>query len=210
MSVSLETEVEVAGTQNDVTFPSGIGVVAKNNGKPECAVNEAIEKGGTSFAYQPSGCTPGDTCTGIRALVLALDNVDPIPSGSVLYTCEVSIDADVENGTYPLVCSNAGASDPDGVAVATDCDAGDVFVGLQPTPTSTPTETPTPTLTPVGNPTATATATASGTPTASATPTRTRKPKDEDDGCQVVAPAEGGSAWLLLLPAAALLWRRRR
>ena len=210
LSVSLQTEVEVAGTQNDITFPAGIGVVAKSNGKPQCTVNEAIEKGGTSFAFQPSGCTPGDNCTGVRALVLALDNVDPIPGGSVLYTCEVAIDSDVASGTYPLVCTNQGASDPDGKAVPTDCDAGDVFVGVEPTATSTPTETPTATLTPVGNPTATVTNTPSATPSASATATRTRKPKDEDDGCQVVAPAESGAAWLLLLPVAALLWRRRR
>jgi MYXO-CTERM domain-containing protein len=211
LSVSLETEIEVAGTQNDTTFPAGVGVVADNRGRPTCLVNPEIEKGGASFAFQPSGCTPGDDCTGVRALVLALDNVDPIPSGSLLYTCEVAIGDELENGRYPLVCTNAGASDPDGVAVATACDAGDVVVGIQEitfTPTNTPTQTPTATGS-VGTPTNTPTV--SMPPTASSTPTRTRQPKrDEDDGCQVVAPAEGGAAWLLLLPAAVLLWRRRR
>jgi MYXO-CTERM domain-containing protein len=32
----------------------------------------------------------------------------------------------------------------------------------------------------------------------------------DDDGCAVVAPADGATAWLLLLPAAALLVLRRR
>ncbi len=213
MTVSLETGVEVAGTQNDVDFPDGVGVVANNLGKPACAPNPAIFKNATSFAYQPSGCTPGDDCIGVRALVLALDNVDPIPTGSVLYTCTVSIGSAVEDGSYPLACINDGASDPDGNAVSTSCDAGDVIVGVQPiTPTNTPTPTPTVTTTPNGTVTSTATVTPPPpTATASATSTRTRKPKsNDDDACQVVAPAESGAGWLLLLPVAALLWRRRR
>ena len=72
-------------------------------------MNPAIDKSGTSFAFLPEGCTPGDTCTGVRALVRALDEVNsPIPSGSALYTCEVAIDGEVANGTYPLACDNAG------------------------------------------------------------------------------------------------------
>jgi hypothetical protein len=63
-------------------------------------VNDAIEKGGTSFAFQPSGCTAGTDCTGVRALVLALDNVDPIPTGSVLYTCQVAIAGDAADGDF--------------------------------------------------------------------------------------------------------------
>ena len=97
VTVTLNTEgSSVAGTQNDITFGagSGIAVAAKANGKPNCAVNDAIDKGGTSFAFQPSGCTAGTDCTGIRSLVLALDNVTPIPDGSVLYTCQVAIASD--------------------------------------------------------------------------------------------------------------------
>jgi hypothetical protein len=209
MTVSLTTEVDVAGTQNDTTFPAGIEVAAKPNGKPDYAVNPDIDKGGTSFAFPSTG--------GVRALVLALDNVNPIPSGSVLYTCQVAIDSSVADGSYPITCTNAGASDPDGNAVPTGCDAGNVVVGVQPTATSTPSASPsitptaTPTATPEGAPTSTSTATPPPTSTATATATRTHKPKkDEDDGCQVVAPAESGAACLLLLPVAALLWRRRR
>ncbi|MBX3028238.1 hypothetical protein KF840_25390 [bacterium] len=218
MAVSLVTEVSVAGTQNDTLFPSGVGVVADNRGRPTCAVNPEIDKGGTSFAFLPNGCTPGTSCQGVRALVLALDNVNPIPSGSVLFTCEVNIAPTVEDGTYPLTCENAGASDPDGNAIATGCDAGDVIVGVQPTPTETPSASPsvtptsTPTATPEGMPTFTSTATPPPTSTSTASPTRTRKPSsgNDDDSCQVVAPREGGAAWILLLPIAALLWRRRR
>ena len=216
LTVSLETGegVEVAGTQNDTVFPDGVGVVARENGRPNCTVNPEIDKGGTSFAFIPNGCTPGTDCDGVRALVLALDNVNPIPDGSVLYTCLVSIGSTVEDGTYPITCLNDGASDPDGHAVSTACATGDVIVGVQPTRTSTPSGTPTvtPTVTPTATPTPepgvpTFTSTATNTPSAS--PTRTHKKNDEDDGCQVVAPAESSGAWLLL-PLAALLWRRRR
>jgi MYXO-CTERM domain-containing protein len=214
LGVSLNTGVDVAGTQNDITFPAGIGVIAKSNGKPDCTVNPEIEKGGTSFAYQPAGCEPGTDCTGIRALVLALDNVDPIPDGSILYRCEISIDESVADGTYPLTCSNAGASDPDGGALVTNCVNGQAIVGIVATPTDTATasptvtETPTPSATPtIGTPT---TPTVTNTPTRTNTPVRTHKPNDEDDGCAVVAPRDGGSGWALLLPIAGLLLLRRR
>lgn len=215
LTVSLQTEVEVAGTQNDLLFPTDtdITVVAKTNGTPDCTVNDALNRASSSFTYQPAGCSPGGIpCTAVRALVLLLDSVEPIPSGSLLYTCQVSIGELVEDGTYPLVCDNAGASDPGGDALPTDCTDGMVDVGgviPEDTPSVTPTGTPTVTSTPAVSPTATATVTA--TPPPPATPTRTRGGgNDEDDGCQVVAPAASGSAWLLLLPVAALLVRRRR
>ena len=129
VDVSLTTTVDVAGTQNDIAFAAPLAIAAKANGKPDCVVNEAIDKGGTSFAFQPAGCTAGTDCTGIRALVLALDNVSPIPTGSVLYTCKVPVAADAADGEYTLTCSNPGASDPDGGALDTDCTDGTVTVG---------------------------------------------------------------------------------
>ncbi|MBX3025536.1 hypothetical protein KF840_11585 [bacterium] len=209
VEVSLETGVDVAGTQNDTAFAAPIAIKARSNGKPDCAVNDAIDKGGTSFAFQPAGCTAGTNCTGIRALVLALDNVDPIPTGSVLYTCQVAIASDASAGTYPLTCSNPGASDPNGGALDTVCQNGSVEVGgpVVDTPTVTPTNTESPILTPTNTPVPT------NTNTRVPTPTNTRGGGgggNDDDGCAVVAPVEGSAAWMLLLPAAALLWLRRR
>ncbi len=211
VSVSLETGTDVAGTQNDIAFAAPLAVVAKANGKPDCTANAEIDKGGTSFAFQPAGCTAG-TCTGIRALVLALDNVAPIPTGSVLYTCNVSIAAEA-TGTAPLPCSNPGASDPNGGALLAECTSGTITIGGEP-PVETPTNTPTATEPPTeSTPTATATQT-SAPPTASSTPTRTATQTGgggfDDDGCAVVAPTQASNGWLLLLPAAALLWLRRR
>lgn len=208
--VTLETGTEVAGTQNDIAFEAPIAIASKTNGRPDCNVNPEIEKGGTSFAFQPAGCTVGETCTGVRALVLALDNVDPIPTGSVLYSCNVNIAEGAEDGTYPLTCSNPGASDPAGGALLAECTNGAIEVGVGPitdTPTATPTETPT---TPAGDPTATNTPPATSTATATRTNTISGGGGFDDDGCAVVAPAQTSNGWLLILPAAALLWLRRR
>jgi hypothetical protein len=279
-TVSLDTEDAIAGTQNTITFDADAAIAAKPNLKPDCTVNEAINKGGTSFAFQPPGCS-GTTCTAVKALVLALDNVCPVCGTSTipgctglptcpvdLYTCNVTIAASA-TGDHALTCSAAQGSTPDGMPVAANCTNGTITVGgggggtptdtpsgPSPTPTpvvtgaATPTNTtvvmvPTNTATPTGGtagatPTvtgsraATATATGSraatatatgGTPGATATVTGSRvatatrtkiiptlgpiKPSD-DDACAIVSPATSASGWMLLLPAAALLWFRRR
>jgi hypothetical protein len=227
IDVSLEVpsaETQVAGTQNDITFSGGVGaaisIKAKGNGKPDCAVNETIDKGGTSFAFQPSGCT-GELCTGVRALVLALDNVCPICGTAttecpgvqacpqVMYTCGISINSTAEGDhDYDLTCSNAGASDPAGNALTTSCTDGKVHVGgVIITPTETPTNTPV-----VTPPTSTATATNTPIPTNTSKPTNTPggHKGNDDDGCAIVSPIDSHGGWMLLLPAAALLWLRRR
>jgi MYXO-CTERM domain-containing protein len=155
---TLATNVEIAGTQNDLTPAAGVAIAAKA-GKcsvtratecfvdgdcpegetcrgvaPDCTVNPDIDKTGTSFAFQPSGCQAA-ACTGIRALVLSLANVDPIPTGSVLYTCTVDIGAETVAGDYALTTSNVGASDPGGVAVPATGVNGTITVAGEP-PTS--------------------------------------------------------------------------
>jgi hypothetical protein len=115
--VTLSTAgAQVSGTQNDITFDANAPIQAKTNNRPDCAVNPDIGKEATSFSFRPSGCTPGSTCTGVRALVLSTSNTDAIPDGSVLYTCMVAIGASAPNGNYPLECSNQGASNPKGAA----------------------------------------------------------------------------------------------
>jgi hypothetical protein len=53
--------------------------------------------------FEPAHCTPGSTCAGTDAIVLALDSVSPIPDGSTLYTCQVAISAAAAAGSYPRV-----------------------------------------------------------------------------------------------------------
>src|SRR5262249_31065261 len=87
VALDVPNGVEISGVQNDLGYdPSRIAVSARSDGKPDCAVNPALGKEGTAFAFQPSGCAPPFGCTGVRALVLSFSNTDPIPSGSRLYT----------------------------------------------------------------------------------------------------------------------------
>jgi hypothetical protein len=83
---------------------------------PSCGVNPAIGKEGF-FAFQPPGCTP-PSCSGIRALILALDNLNPIPDGAALYSCEVAIASTAAAKDYPLTVSNVGMSDASGELVS--------------------------------------------------------------------------------------------
>jgi MYXO-CTERM domain-containing protein len=195
---------EVAGTENVIRFSGGPGaqirIKALANGRPDCAVNPAIDKTATAFAFQPAGCT-GEACVAMKAVVLSTANVDPIPPDSVLYTCTVEITSTASDGEMiPLTCEDPGASTPDGMSLPTDCVDGTITVGtpVVPTPTPTPGAGGTPTNTVPGG--ATATRTGGVIP-----PTPFC-----DDGCAISAQAENQSGWWLLLPAAALLWLRRR
>lgn len=153
----------VAGLQLDIGFDPSTPVAAQPNGRPNCTVNPAIDKGGTSFSFQPSGCTT-TSCTRVRVLVLSVSNTDPIPDGSVLFTCKVNIAPSALLGRYPLTCSGSLASNPSGGSLVAACTPGEIIVAAPSPATATPTRTPTPTAT------TTATSTATVTPTPSPTP----------------------------------------
>lgn len=193
IDVVLQTAVEVMETQNDIVLGPEIQIGIDDLGRPRCAVNPDINKDQTSFALR---CDESAVCT-LRVHVRAIDDVNPIPNGSTLYTCEIDIAPDAAPGTYTLACATLGASDQGGNALSTACVDGSVDVdGLtaaSPTPTATPLP-PTPTV------------------TAQVTPITTRSPRphhDNDDGCNVTASAGTHGAWLLALPVA-LLWLRRQ
>ena len=248
ISVTLATGgKEIAGTQNTITFdPANAPIEPLSAGKcsvsktkvcaadadcppaevcikgPSCGVNPAIGKGGSAFSFLPSKCT-GSACTSVKGLVLALDNTDPIPDGSLLYTCKVKIAATAANGAYPLTNSGVGFSNSAGDSVPGTGTNGEVIVGgvVPPTntPTLTPTEgeepnTPTPTRTatatlpPVTPPTATATRTRIIKKTA--TPTSGAAPFDDDGGCNISTSGSSNAGWLVLIPAIGLLVLRRR
>ena len=208
----------VAGTQNDITFSGGIGaaisIAAKTDGTPDCTVNPAIQKPQSTFGFLPAGCS-GEACTGMRSLILSFAAPTAIPDGSRLYTCKVTINSTAANGQmYPLTCAMPGASNLTGGALTASCTDGEISVGPG---GGTPTGSPTPTATTsgvIGTPTTTPTV--GGTVVATATRTRTggiiptvRRGTD-DDGCAIGSPVASGSGWMLLLPAAMLIWLRRR
>ncbi|MBI3785777.1 MAG: hypothetical protein HY270_20480 [Deltaproteobacteria bacterium] len=117
----------ISGAQIDITFDSLAPIAAGTTGFPDCSVNPAIDKGSSSFRFQPMGC---DSPNCVRALILSTDNVTPIPDGSVLYTCRVNIDAGAPPGTYPLVVSGVVLADPDGNSLSVGPNVnGAVIVG---------------------------------------------------------------------------------
>ena len=223
VSVVLHSDgIDIAGTQNDIGFDPEAPIAATERGAPDCSVNPAINKAGTSFAFQPPSCQPARSCTAVRALVLALDNTDPIPDGSALYTCRVAFAADAPAVPHFLACSHAGASDATGYAPPTTCRDGEVLLpGGSPRPTRTrmppAAATPTGTLrslpTPAGTaatpsaPGTTATPSATAPPLPPATPDQSGASSGGDGGCSVTDGS--GSAWQLLLALPLLLMRWR-
>lgn len=210
----------VAGTQNDIAFDQAkVAIAAKaTNSKPDCSVNPDIDKGATSFAFRPNGCS-GAACTSIRALVLSTDNVAAIPDGSVLYTCKVNV-----TSSGDLTVTGTILSDPAGqqVAGASGC-SGTISVGGPPPATNTPgggvtntpapTKTATPVIAPATNTPVPATATkapATATRAPTAKPTASGGGQEDEGGCNIGANGNGGSGWLLLIPAVGLLVLRRR
>jgi hypothetical protein len=202
--------VEVAGTQNDITFDpaDGANLAALNR----CVINPAIGDDAAGCEDDPNSgpCKQlnralDDVEGGrrFRGLILSLSNTTIIPDG-VLYTCTFTVASDAAVGTViPLGCSNQGASDPAGGAITTACGNGSITVQ------NPPTNTPTATTAPTNTPTTPATEPTTVGPTRTNTrPTSTGS--DDDDGCQVVAPASSHMTWLLFAPAALLLWSRRR
>ncbi len=108
----------LAGTQNDIGFdPHQIAIAAKSNGKPDCAANAALGKEGTAFSFLPAGCQKSGSCSSVRALVLSLSNVSPLPDNAVLYTCNLHVAADARLGAHPLSISHVGFSSPTGEAI---------------------------------------------------------------------------------------------
>jgi hypothetical protein len=92
----------------DLTAPLTGKEPCVNKNAPDCVV-KAAGKGGF-FAFEPSNCT-GANCTGIRALIFALNNVTTaIPDGSVLYTCTVHIAGGTADGNYALTVPAASVS----------------------------------------------------------------------------------------------------
>jgi hypothetical protein len=103
-----------------------------------CQANPAIDKNASAFSLRPFGCAPGVTCTSLKALILSFSNVDPIPDGSVLFTCEAIVSGAAPGGTYPLDSRLEGAADPDGNEVLLDGVDGSISVAAVPTATPTP------------------------------------------------------------------------
>ena len=160
--------LEVVGTQNDLRFDPLTPVAVRPGAValPDCRLSAFVPLGGGSVVFRTTDCVPPN-CP-LRALVLALDTVEPIADGSVLYTCTVEVAASAAQGTYPVRCSNPGATDPAANTLIAECVDGAIEVVAElPTPTVTATPTVTRTQLP---PTRTRVPTITRTPTVTGTP----------------------------------------
>lgn len=82
------------------------------------------------FSYIPDTCDPNLDCDTVRAIVIALDNLAPFPTGTTdLYQCRIVASENL--GTYPLACENgqvSGEPDGGGLLPNVNCTSGQVTV----------------------------------------------------------------------------------
>ena len=109
VDVRLDTGgVAVAGTENELHFAPPALI-------HDCVRNDAIGKRDTAFAIFPNRT---------KAIVVSLVDLEPIPDGAVMYTCEVEIAASAAPGHYLLSCAYPGAAAPNGSPLASSCADG--------------------------------------------------------------------------------------
>ncbi|MDX2166979.1 MAG: hypothetical protein SF182_07950, partial [Deltaproteobacteria bacterium] len=119
---------QVAGLDLQLGFAPDLRIASNRRGRPDCQIEDSIAKNASVFYFTPHGCTANADCTGVKALILALDNVDPIPDGAALFTCRAEIAARARPGRRELAVSVLGASDPGGGAIAASGEPGAVTV----------------------------------------------------------------------------------
>lgn len=184
IEVALDTEVDITDVTLLLDYDPPIGVEANASDRPDCTVNPEINKPDSVFTFMPIGCASSGDCTSVDAGITSFTLSDPIPDGSVLFTCQFGIAANAAPGTYEIRCGEATARGPDGPYEPVNCEDG--FITVQGgVPTGAPTITPAPTSTPVPKPA-------------------------EDDGCQIQPASRGPWGWSMLACAVLLLVRRRR
>jgi hypothetical protein len=98
---------KVAGTQNDLVWDDSCAKLKANS----CAAVPDSKK-------PLHGNTPANLTSTYRALVFALDNVDPIRDGR-LYCCEFELSGGGD-ACCPVKLDRMGASDPVGTALTTN------------------------------------------------------------------------------------------
>jgi hypothetical protein len=179
---------EVAAVQLDLTYdPDEAAIAMRGDGRPDCDVPTAIDKGASGFGYRPSTCDPlNRECRRVRGVIVAADNSNPIPSGAVLHRCRLSVPFDARPGSRTIRVRRAMYAQPDGRE--RDAAAIDGVITIAGAPLDTP--TPSPTIAP------------------SSTPTRSGS---GGGGCTLTPPANSGGArlpWLFGLLLALLFGRR--
>lgn len=131
IELQLEGEEVAAGTQNDLEYNADVFTITPD----DCVINPAIGPD-SEPAKNLATSVLGDPAR-VRNIVVANDNVNPIPSGA-LYTCTFSINPEAAVGDYTLVTSRAVVSDPEGNRLSVTTGNCNIHVDPAPTPTPTP------------------------------------------------------------------------
>lgn len=103
---------QVVGLQNDVDVDR-LDV-------RRCRVNREIGKAGYfGFYAGPDGagtprCPEGVRCDRVRAIIVPYEDLEPIPDGSILYTCTGDVPATAAPGSYQLVVGSVIGAGPNG------------------------------------------------------------------------------------------------
>ncbi len=118
----------IAGVDLTLALDRDLSVAVTTRGLPDCRVDPAIDKPASAFRFAPHGCTPGRDCSGVRALVIAVDNVDPIADGATLFTCTLDIAARARPGRRTLSIARLDASDANGWPTAAKAANGEMTV----------------------------------------------------------------------------------
>ena len=111
----------VVSAQNDIDFDPTTPIMSCTSGgsKP------------VSFGFFPPDCTPGVDCTRLRAVVVSTSDLNPIPDGSTLYTCDVRIYAHAAPGAHAMPVSGVKASDAVGNELPVSARSGRIVATCQ-------------------------------------------------------------------------------
>lgn len=132
VSLSTASGESVTGTQNDIEFDEDLFDPSRPDSpdRPDCRINPAIGPG-TAAAKMLASSLLADPAR-VRAFILALGNLRPIPAGP-LYTCNFRVASDTPLGEYRFANVNLGVA-PRAPVEGTDC----VIDVVEPSPTPTP------------------------------------------------------------------------
>jgi hypothetical protein len=127
----------VYSIQNDIRFPQDeatgdilVAAAARADGRPDCVGSSQVGISDAIFVYQPSGCTVGVDCIGLRAELAATGTF--ARDQSPLYSCAMEIRGDLPAGSYPLGIDLVFAGDTQGTMLRAGGEPG--FVEVQPAP----------------------------------------------------------------------------
>lgn len=129
-------EFEIYSAAATIVSKSGRDVGGAVATDVACRIDPAARKGGSAFARTSRGA--------VKALVLSLSDVDPIPDDIVLVRCTAETHADLAPGSYAIVLDEPGGSDPEGTELPLDVRPGVLTVPGAVAPTAPPTVTAAP------------------------------------------------------------------